>query len=271
MLRGPIVDREDELAAFTEALESSPSECSVLLVHDVSGQGKTRLIELYKDHCHRKSISAAHIDLKGGSLTPDAILRTINTDFVSIPLPRCGQSLRSRVMTPPSSGIGRNTGVGYSTYTYETTINVAGMTREEQRQWWADGASALLEDLMEHRHKAKVPFVLLLDTFEAASSDTKVWIADHLLRMATPSRVGGLLIVLAGKEVPDPSGEWEPYAQTLSLSPLKLSHWLQYAAQVKSTLNAKEIEQCFDKHRAEPLRMAFVIDTFAPGKGRNVG
>jgi hypothetical protein len=232
----PIVDRNYELETFITSLKSSPQQAaaSILLIHDVSGQGKTKLIEHYKEHCWKHKIPVAHIDLKNGTRDPINILRSILIDLRPLSLPRCDEALR----------------------------NTAGLLLNEQRRWWANSAQAFDEDLLELTHASHERFVFLFDTFNDAKAETKTWIADYELRMATPNRVSHLVVVVAGKQVPDPSGEWGRYSHILPLQPLQLDNWLEYAALVKSRLTPELIKRCYDKYGAIPAEMAKIINAF---------
>jgi hypothetical protein len=55
------------------------------------------------------------------------------------------------------------------------------------------------------------------------------------------------------------------------LRPLQLKDWLEYAALVNSTLKRKQIEQCYAKHAANPLKMAEIIDTFVEREAAHAG
>jgi hypothetical protein len=254
LIQRPIVDRQTELARFTELLDSGANPAtSILLVNDESGQGKSSLLKVFNDHCQVGGIPTAHIDLKGGSLTPIDILRTVLTDLRPLTLNRCSSLLNNPHSShSPPIQIRDNTGIG----TTDTYIQATSSSIEEQKQWWASGAQALLDDFSEISKSAPKRFVLIFDTYEKASPETKDWISNHLLRMATPRRVSCLCIVLAGKETPSPTSEWEHYYQMLDLEPLQLEHWLDYAKLVRADVASEQIELVYRKYKHQPLKMA---------------
>jgi hypothetical protein len=260
---GPIVDRSLELQTFIDSLESPPQQAtSILLVEDNSGQGKTRLLELYCEQCRKRQIPVAHVDLKSGSLSPIDILWSARQDL-RLPFPRCDEALKRPHFTSPSFQIRDNRALGQTSYIMPVNVNIAGLSPDEQRQLWAVGAQAFLEDLIELSCSSQSRFVFLFDTFEKAKPETQTWIADHVLRMATPSRVACLVIVLAGKQVPDPTGEWAHCCQRLSLQSLQLKDWQEYARLIKSSLSADQIRQLYTKCAGRTLEMANIIDMFA--------
>jgi len=262
-MRLPVVGRNREIGTFVTSLESPPQQAaSILLVEDASGQGKTRLLEIYSGCCREHRIPFAHVDLKGGSLSPLDILWSIQTDlrpFLS--LPRCAETLRNPHMTSPSFSMCDNKALGQTSYTMHNTVNLTGLSLDEQKRWWAFGAQAFLEDLLEpERVPSLSRLVLLFDTFEQAKAETKAWIADHVLRMATPNRVSCLVIVVAGRQVPDPTGEWAQCCEMIPLQPLQLGDWLEYARGVKSSVLPEQMRACYAKHGTRPLEMAKIID-----------
>jgi len=259
IIQRPIVDRHTELAKFTELIDSTRNpSTSILLVNDASGQGKSCLLRVFGEHCRSDGIPTAHIDLKGGSLTPIDILRTVQTDVRPLILDRCNSILNNpHGYDSPSIQITDNAGFGKTEYSIQQTyVQGRSLSIEDQKQWWANGAQALLDDFSEISKSASKRFVLLFDTYEKASPETRDWISNHLLRMATPLRISCLCIVLAGKETPVPTSEWEHYYQMLDLEPLQLEHWIAYAKLVRANVTYEQIELVYRKYKHQPLKMA---------------
>jgi hypothetical protein len=242
--RRPIVDRDDELEVFITSLTSPPQQApSILLIRDRSGQGKTRLLELYKKHCRDHHFPVTLVNFINSSRDPLGVLRVIQTELrQQHPLPRCAAALQTIPM------------------------NMAGLSLDQQKQWWDTGAQALLEDLSElERSPQQKRFVFLFDTFEKAKSDTKTWIIDHMLGMATPDRVSCMVVVLAGREVPDPIGEWEPYCSPLVLQPLQPEDWIEYAKRVNAEIEPEKIRLYYKNKQGNPAEMANMIEGFRRG------
>lgn len=264
------VDRVEELGIFSESIaDSSPYSTSILLIEDTSGQGKTKLIELYNRHCSDQKLPKAHVDLKAGSLTPIDILRTIRTDIRPLELPCCGEVIQRPRALPVAVDMSDNKSVGQAHYVVNTTVQVNGLSPEERQQWWTMAAQAFFDDISALSQSNANRFILLFDTFEKASSETQNWITDQLLRMATPERMPGLFIVLAGKMLPEPSGEWAPFSQILTLRPLKVEDWFKYSEIVGSTLTKEQIQQLYIKHQSTPNKMAETIGIFSKARTNN--
>lgn len=239
----PIVDRRHELKTFVTALTSPPQQAaSIFLIRDQGGQGKSRLLELYKAHCQTRNFPVAHVDLKNNSRDPLGILDLIRKDLRDYPLSRCATALQT----------------AYG--------KIAGLSPDRQRQQWNISARALFEDLDDlTRPPQSKRFVFLFDTFEHAKPEIRTWITDCILCMATPNRLPCLIVVLAGRQVPNPTGEWESHHHLLSLLPLRLEDWLEYAELVQANLGLEQIERCYARHAHNPLKMAEIIAAFREG------
>jgi hypothetical protein len=269
----PIVDRRTEKSIFLALLDTSKAKSeSILLLKNESGQGKSKLLDLYETHCRENKIPVSRVDLKGGSLSPIDILRTIQTDFRHFfDLKRCNEILHQTISNPTPQ-ISGNTGIGRTDYTFQTNIQMMGVTIEDQRLRWETGAQALLDDLLELTGGGQRQCIILFDTFEQASDETKKWLSNHILRMTTPQRINSLLVVIAGKEVPPPTGEWEHCCNTINLEPLQLEDWLEYAGLVVGNIPREYVERVYVRYKHSPLDMANVLNSLAPlGDTSNAG
>lgn len=261
----PIVDRKIEFGIFRALLDNSKNKSeSILLLKNESGQGKSKLLRLYETHCRENKIPVSRVDFKGGSLTPLDIIRTVHADFRPFyELQRCS-NLLSNKLSPPSIHITNNTSIGQAQYSIQNTFQSTGTTIEEQRARWEAGAQAVLDDLFDLTKNGQRYFVILFDTYEQASDEAQKWLANHILRMSTPQRLSSLLIVIAGKEIPHPTSEWEHCYQTINLEPLKLEDWLEYASLVIGDFHPEYIERIYAHYKNSPLQMATVINALAP-------
>lgn len=261
----PIVDRKIEFELFRGLLDPTKvKDESILLLKNESGQGKSKLLQLFEAHCRDNKIPVSRIDFKGGSLSPIDILRSIQADVRSFfPLKRCSGVLSQAVSAPPIN-ITDNTNVGQSHYTVQTTVNMAALAIEEQRARWEMSAQALMDDIDELSENGLVCLVVLFDTYEQASDEIKRWLSNHILRMSTPQRIRSLVIVVAGKEVPNPTGEWEHCHKSINLEPLKLEDWMEYADLVIGNFHPEYIERAYARYKNSPLEMATVINALAP-------
>jgi hypothetical protein len=262
----PTVDREDEVAAFTKLLTHvRTGESRALIIEEASGRGKSRLLQCFKAVCEEHAEAWSYVDLVSGSLTPIDILKRIAGDLEGVAVDRCWEVLSKRSVVSLPVEIRGNKTLGSATFIVESIIHVERLTPEEQKQLWSDAAEGFRHDLRDYG-KA-VPgrtVVLLLDTFEKAAPESQLWISDHLLPAVARKRVAGLLIVVAGKNCPKASGEWEAEYESMSLVPLTGKHWAEYAKLVGSTLTEDQVKQIYEKYEGAALKMAETIGLFIP-------
>lgn len=92
----------------------------------------------------------------------------------------------------------------------------------------ARGAPSLRQAFLEDIDDARVPLLLVLDTYEQATDDARRWIEDQLLPACR--HLDGLRLVLAGKVVPLVEGRpWSDLATTHELQPIHdPAHWCDY-------------------------------------------
>jgi hypothetical protein len=263
-VRTPTVDREQELARFSELLRlAGQGESRVLVIEDASGHGKSRLVQRFRKVCQECSTAWSFVDLVAGSLTPLDILNRITSDLGTIVRFEHYRNVvdKKGALSVPVT-IAENKTVGKLTNTVEVTVN-ASSSPEEQKQIWGEAAECFKRDLSVYRSMVgDRAIVLLFDTFETAAPEAKVWIADHLLPAVGANRVAGLLIVLAGKTCPKPSGEWETECEPIILRPLEEKHWIEYAKEVGVNLTQEQIRMVYHRHEALALRIAETLSIF---------
>ncbi len=262
----PTVDREAEVAAFTALLTlARTGESRALILEEASGRGKSRLLQCFKTVCHEHAQAWSYVDLVSGSLTPIDILKRLAGDLEGVAVERCWEVLSKRGVVSLPVEIRDNKALGSTTFIVESTVHVERLTREEQRQLWSDAAEGFRHDLRDYGKVAQGRVVVLLfDTFEKAAPESQLWISDHLLPAVARKRVGGLVIVVAGKKCPKASGEWEAECESMSLLPLKQEHWAEYAKRVGSTLTENQIQQVYEKYEGAALKMAEMVGAFIP-------
>ncbi len=261
----PTVNRLQELASFIKLLDlACSSESRVLVIEEASGRGKSRLIQRFKEVCYERAAALSSVDLVGGSLSPIDILKRMAHDLEDIRFERCWNVLNKRGVANLQVGIEGNKILGSATLNVDSPVYVERATREEQKQFWSDAAQEFQQDLRECRRVDSRAIVMFFDTYEKAAPESQAWICDHLLPAVAPKRVAGLLIVVAGKSCPRPSGEWEDQCQSLALHSLKKEDWVQYATLVGSMITEEQIQMLYDKHEGATLKMAEAVGLFIP-------
>ena len=108
-------------------------------------------------------------------------------------------------------------------------IRFARFERELNRNAEDTLRVAFLDDLGE----CHAPVLLVLDTYEQATDETKRWVEQRFLPHVR--RCSGLCVVLSGQKVPEPhpSAPWEQLATHYELGPIvEAAYWQDYGQRV---------------------------------------
>jgi hypothetical protein len=102
--------------------------------------------------------------------------------------------------------------------------------------------------------------VLIFDTFEMCDKTLQAWLTYLLPRVArSPQR---LVVIIAGREVPKPSLEWESHCRIVSLEPIAPEYWLTYARAVGATsLSLDYIKGCSVALKGHCLSIANILES----------
>jgi len=125
----------------------------------------------------------------------------------------------------------------------------------------------LIEDL---RQLDDCPIVLLCDAVESAKSDVREWLMGTLLVQL--KSLQHLHIVVGGRTLPEPSGNYAMICQSHELRPVEEREaFIRYCSEIKSDL--KEDDICVLAHAFDYVPGAFVNIVnrkFADGSYTNV-
>jgi hypothetical protein len=105
------------------------------------------------------------------------------------------------------------------------------------------------------------PVVILLDTFENCDSATREFLLSNFLHQIKSS--SNISVIIAGRQVPEPSTEWNNICTNLSLGGIESIHWHDYAKSIGVNLGAKWIEGCCFAIKGHPLQMAQILASFS--------
>lgn len=107
----------------------------------------------------------------------------------------------------------------------------------------------------------------MFDSCEKATPEARSWLWDLFLALAHPERTPGLVVVVSGQELPDPSGEWEDCCRRLPLAGLEPDHWWEYAQRLKLPLSEETVRAFHVRFAGLPYEMANTLGLFATGGG----
>ena len=95
----------------------------------------------------------------------------------------------------------------------------------------AAGPSRLIR-MVDDLKSASRPLLLVLDTWEKSTDDTRTWMEKHLLPQL--SHMPGVVVMIAGQDVPDPglNPAWRSHAVHRPLGPIGVDHWWEYSVRM---------------------------------------
>jgi hypothetical protein len=122
---------------------------------------------------------------------------------------------------------------------------------------------ALFDDLEERPER----LVFLFDTCEQAGPEVGEWLAGTFL--AHVHRAKKLVVVIAGRQVPEASLAWEAYCQHHRLGKLREPGlWQKYAERIGAVLPSPEFIPVFCQHfDGHPLKMMEALAPYVRGGG----
>jgi hypothetical protein len=126
---------------------------------------------------------------------------------------------------------------------------------------------ALTRGLFEDLANREGRLVILFDTCEQAGPQVGAWLAEVFLAHA--QRAENLVVVIAGREVPEVRLEWEACCQHHLLKDLRdPGLWQAYAEQIGAAIPSAEwIEAFCDLFDGHPLQMMQALARYMPGGG----
>lgn len=241
------VNRAKESEAFLQIISESSRE-RILLLEAEGGMGKSFLMGEYDSICPQEFIFIP-LDLKVSTLGLTALWSTV-CDFVGWSFFPCFQEQVSLYSKDDSLNIVRE---------FETRHRLEkllSISNEDVRARRLTGLSnAFLSDLAVPPR----PIVLAIDAFEKATLEIKNWVTSLLLprvRILTALR-----IVIAGRQVPRRSFEWEKMALHIRLSRISINDWMEFARIIRCEVAPETVSAFYSVFDGRPLDMATSLAT----------
>ena len=223
-------DREREIELFAQMVRHEIPQ-RVLAIQATGGIGKSWLIDRYGDWCKREGVPCVLLDFdaarEGGPLSPEIILE------------KAGQAMRMMPASDPETLtrlLNEMTRSSSSVQVGESSV-ISGAH-------FGDIANVIIKELHisspnldapTRRHQAThrfrqalaacgpTPAVWLVDTCEKAAEnpDTADWLCGAIVHHVACDENMPLVVVLAGKSLPQIKPEWEDCVLPLKLEPFK--------------------------------------------------
>ena len=207
-------NREDELDLFDQMIAGQTEE-RILLLEAEGEMGKSTLLSAFEWRCP-SGIPCAVIDLKGRSTGLHEVFYRLCDALGWDRFP----AFRACV-----EGLGRVT-IDKNVIIGRAEIEVALRTPDEgdRAARCAQLTQAFFVDLRARRGR----LVLIFDTYEQADPEVQDWLAGPCLARAR--RTANLVIVIAGRQVPEESIEWAACCHRHRLGSVKdVDAWCSYA------------------------------------------
>lgn len=246
-------NREFELGLFDRMVAGETRERILLLQAD--GQfGKTTLLLAFERRCPGR-VPCASLDLKGRSTGLHELLYRLCDHLGWDHFPR----FRNCVQGLGGVSVDRNVLIGWA----EIQVALTAPDEQERKARRAQLTQALFDDLRAWRKR----LVLLFDTYEQADPEVQDWLAGPFLARAR--QTANLVVVVAGREVPVPTVEWEACCCHHCLgNVVEVSAWEEYARRRGWPVPRPWIEGYCAAVKGHPAQMEFLLTGAAGGGGR---
>jgi hypothetical protein len=249
----PYVDHHPPRDAFHAALKGKPPY--VLTVRAASGKGKSKLIGSFRQECKDGGVPVVLLDFKSlrGRDAFD-VLGLVRFYLRADDFPAYDAALAEYVNVPSSVTLEQ---------VNLNASNLGGITAgdpQRRRVVLSRLTDALFHDL--EANCATRCAVLLIDTFEQANDESKIWITGQVLPGACD--LTGLVTVVAGQETPqiDPA-HWQGVYRHFDLpAGLTWNDWLEYAqaAGALSRLSESLLHFYHEHYQGDPKFMCQLCD-----------
>ena len=212
-----LANRTQEIAQFLKMVEGRCEE-RIFLIEAPSGCGKTSLLMRFEAECP-KEVKSAWVDLKAAQTGAPYVFSRIRKKLGAEQFPQFIRAVQQFM----SGGVEVS---GNEIQGQENQIQVVLNVQDESLRNMRLIAlrEAFFQDLVALPH----PVLLILDTFNEAPETLANWIAGEFL--AEVADAPNVLAVVAGQQVPEPSGEWMRCHYHCGLENiLEIDAWWDYA------------------------------------------
>jgi len=242
-----MVDRVSEVERFRRLLNREVPE-QVWLIEGETGIGKSYLLfELRRIALEERNIPCALVNLgvRGGSYLDllNAIIMEFGQPFKE------SEEVAGRLRSETSAASSLGSAAADDRFGLASQQLDALTDLEQQRRL----TEAFRVDLTTLSVESQV--LLLLDSYEQASASTRAWIAGELLSWLPG--LPNVIIVIAGREAPEPGPPWRERAFTQVLSPLALADYRAYVEKMGvRDVSEEELAKLHEAFAGNPGRLA---------------
>jgi hypothetical protein len=243
MTRPPPVDRDQELDLLHRTITGKDAE-RILLISADGGMGKSELLRAFIAR-PPTDILLVPIDFKWGGIGLGELFFKVRDAIGSEHFPVLAGTVK-RLVNPATVNISGNYLLGQNQI--DVALNVES-NEDARSALRATFTEAFFTDL-----RAAGRIVLVFDVFEACDPSVKVWLSGTFLPGV--GRSPNLSVVIAGRNVPEPTLEWEGLCRVLTLPAIAAEHWHSYAKNLGIGVSLDFIKGCCYACKGHSLSIA---------------
>ncbi len=260
------IDRKDEIVLFWDILEGRRPE-RILLVEAPSGRGKTLLLMEYRKITAQAGIPCAALDLRVSSVGVHDVLAVMAEEWGWELFPHFRRAVEE--MLQPTAVVSVSGIIQIGRPQVQIALGQSDLETRKQRQRVL--TYALFQDLHAWL-KGTARAVLFMDTYNpegrhrSVEPELQEWLERVFLSHLR--RCPGLVVVIAGQQVPPPNIAWEESCYRLNLPPLDdPNDWMELV-QAMGIRASKEVVSAFCyRYGGEPLEIATSLSMLQGWKG----
>lgn len=243
------VDRHREFERFGQMLTGSVRQ-HILLIRAGEGMGKTSLLVKFRELCREHLLG--FVNLRRVTYTPHEVLDDLARQLGSQHFATYKQ--QQVQFTAPSQVVVADSQFSHSRL--DVSIAPPGTDQMEARRRVL--TRAFFEDVA--RSFADRTCVVMFDTYEAASTEVEAWLSGAFMSSVRGSP--RLVLVIAGRRVPQVDVDWEEWLLCHDMQPLDYDSVAEYARLKGLTLAPESIQMLLAATQGQPLRVSTAVDTF---------
>jgi len=262
------IDRQAELAAFEELLAGSCAE-NILLIQALPGRGKTWLVMEYQKLARQRGTPCAVVDLRVTGPRVSDVMATLGEEWGWEHFEGFRASVASAGRAAHQVDLRGILQIGRP----QIQVVLAAESEHERRErlrWLTD---ALMADVRSWLSGSRPRAVLIVDTYnpkgvpDTVGPELQEWLEGVLLPHAR--RTPGLVMVIAGQQVPAASAAWESCCRRLELGPLNNpDDWMEFVHRLGARVSREIVAAYCHTCQGEPLTIAThlsMLRTFGGG------
>jgi len=262
------IDRQAELATFEELVVGSCNE-NILLIQAPPGRGKTWLVTEYQKLARQRGLPCAVVDLRWSETGVSDVMATLGEEWGWEHF----EGFRASVAGAGRAAVQVDLRGILQIGRPQIQVVLAAESEHERRERRRLLTDALMADVRGWLSHPTRRAVLIVDTYNPAGTPKTVgpelqeWLEAVLLPHAR--RTPGLVMVVAGQQIPTASAAWENCCRRLELGPLSNpDDWMEFVQRLGAQVSREIVAAYCHSCQGEPLTIAThlsMLRTFGGG------